>query len=90
MRNGSVGTERCHMHVTDIATLPLAGLVLQILDELVLRLPLTPAMSGYKTVGQMLLRPRHIVIHLGLCGFLLQLLDLLRDVATSLGVKVDG
>jgi hypothetical protein len=38
----------------------------------------------------MLLRPRNIVLHLRTSGVLLQLLDLLGDIAVTLGVKVNG
>jgi len=38
----------------------------------------------------MLLRPGHIAFHLRISGLLLQLLDLGIDIATTLGVKVDG
>jgi hypothetical protein len=38
----------------------------------------------------MLLRPRRIVLHLRISGVLLQLFDLLGDIAVTLGVKVDG
>jgi hypothetical protein len=38
----------------------------------------------------MLLRPRHIVVHLRISRFLLQLFDLLGDIAVSLGVKVNA
>jgi hypothetical protein len=38
----------------------------------------------------MLLRPRHIVLHLRISGVLLQLFDLLGDIAGSLGVNDDG
>jgi hypothetical protein len=38
----------------------------------------------------MLLRPRHIVLHLRISGVLLQLFDLLGDIAVTLGAKVNG
>jgi hypothetical protein len=38
----------------------------------------------------MLLRPRHIVLHLCISGVLLQLFDLLGDIAVTLGAKVNG
>src|SRR5581483_939839 len=76
------------MQIADVAALPLCALVLQTLDELILGLPLTPAMARDEAVGQMLLRPRDIIIHLGLCRLFLKLLDLLLDVA-RLSVKVD-
>jgi hypothetical protein len=37
-----------------------------------------------------LLRPRHVVFHLSISGVLLQLFDLLGDIAVTLGAKVDG
>ena len=45
MRNCDVGSEGRHMQVADLAALPLGRLVLQILDELVLRLPGPPTVS---------------------------------------------
>lgn len=90
MGNGGVRAECHHVYIADITALPFGGLVLQILDELVLVLPLAPAMPGNEPVREMLLRPRRIVVHLGLCRLFLQLLDLLGDIASSLGVKVDG
>ena len=41
-------------------------------------------------VSQVLLRPRRIVRHLRISGVLLQLFDLLGDIAATLGVKVNG
>src|SRR5581483_8598241 len=49
------------MQIADVAALPLCALVLQTLDELILGLPLTPAMARDEAVGQMLLRPRDII-----------------------------
>jgi len=71
MRNGGVRTEGGHLHVADVATLPLVRLVLQILHEIVFRLPVPPAVSCHESVSQMLLRPRHIVLHLRISGVLL-------------------
>jgi hypothetical protein len=34
MRNCGIRTESCHLHIPDAAALPLVGLVLQILDEI--------------------------------------------------------
>jgi hypothetical protein len=38
----------------------------------------------------MLLRPRHVTFHLRICGFLLQMLNLLLDVASGLCLKIDA
>ena len=89
MGDGGVGAECRHMNIADIPALPLTGLVLQILDELVLGLPLTPAMPGNEPVRQVLLRPCRVIVHLGFRCFLLQLLDLVGYIAPGLGVKVD-
>ena len=74
---------------SDVAALPLVRLVLQTLDEVVLRLPFPPTVSCHEAVSQMLLRPQHIVLDLRTSGVLLQLFDL-HDIAISLGIKVDG
>src|SRR5947207_15370957 len=57
MRHGGVRSEGRHLHVTDIATFPLACLVLQILDEVLFALPIAPAVSRDESVRQMLLSP---------------------------------
>src|SRR5262245_14730978 len=86
MGHGRIRAERRHTHVTDIAALPLAGLILQVFDEFLLGLPLTPAVSRYEAIRKMSLGPCYIVIHLCFCSVLLQLLDLLRDIA---GLRVN-
>src|SRR5205814_549554 len=57
MRDGGVRAEGLHLHVTDVAALPLVRLVLQILDEVVFGFPIAPAVSRDESVGQMLLSP---------------------------------
>jgi hypothetical protein len=88
--NGSVRPECRHLNVTDIAALPLVSLVLEIFDELRFVLPLAPAMSGDEAISQVLLGPGHVVFHLRVCSFLLQLLDLVGDVSASLGINSSG
>ena len=41
-----VRAEGRHVHVADVAALPLVAFALQVLDEFVLRLPLAPAVAG--------------------------------------------
>ena len=77
-----VRAEGRHVHVADIAAFPFVLFVLQLFDELILILPLPPTMAGDETVGEMLLGPRHIIIHLCLGRLFLQLLDLRFHVAT--------
>jgi len=89
MGHGRIRAERRHMHVTDVAALPLASLILQVFDEFLLGLPLTPAVSRHEAIRKILLGPRYIVVHLCFCGILLQLLDLLRDIA-GLRVNIRG
>src|SRR5437660_9102480 len=57
MRHGGVRAEGRHLHVADLAALPLICLVLQILDEILFGFPVAPAVSSDESVGQMLLRP---------------------------------
>src|SRR5581483_8988630 len=83
-----VRAEGRHVHVTDIAALPFVLFVLQILDELILILPLPPTMAGDETVGEMLLGPGHVVCHLCLGRLFLQLLDL-RFYVTTLRIDTD-
>jgi hypothetical protein len=52
-----VRAERHHVHVADIAAFPFVLFVLQLLDEVILILPLSPTMAGDETVGEMLLGP---------------------------------
>ena len=89
VRNRGVGPEGGNLHVTDIAVVPLVALVLQVFNELVLCLPLSPTVSRDESVGQMLLRPGGIVLHLSRCGVLLQLLNLLGNVGVA-GLSVNG
>jgi hypothetical protein len=88
MSYGRVRTEGGDVHVAYVAALPLCALVLQTLDELILVLPLPPAMPGDEAVGQVRLRPRNVVAHLGLGGFLLQLLDLGFHIAACLRLEI--
>ena len=55
MRDGGVRAEGRHLHVADVAALPLVCLVLQILDEVLFGLPIAPAVSRDESVGEMLL-----------------------------------
>ena len=87
--DGGIRAERRYMHVADVATLPFVLLVLQLLDELILILPLTPAVPRDEAVGQVLLFPRHVVVHLCLGRLFLQLLYLLFDVAAALSINTD-
>jgi len=57
MRDGGVRAEGRHLHVADIATLPLVCFALQIFDEVVFGFPIAPAVSRDESVGQMLLSP---------------------------------
>ena len=57
MRYGGVGAEGRHLHIADVATFPLACLVLQIFDEVLFALPIAPAVSRDESVRQMLLSP---------------------------------
>src|SRR5689334_7213647 len=57
MRHGGVRAEGRHLHVADVAALPLVCLVLQILDEVLFGFPIAPAVSRDESVGQMLLSP---------------------------------
>src|SRR5437868_220358 len=90
MRHGCVRSEGRHLHVTDIAALPLVCLALQIFDEILFGFPVAPAVPGDEALGQMLLRPCGVVFHLRSSGLLLQLLDLVGDIAAWLGVKVEA
>jgi hypothetical protein len=57
MRHGGVRAEGCHLHIGYVTAPPLVRLVLQILDEVLFGLPISPAVAGDKSVGQMLLSP---------------------------------
>jgi len=72
----------------NVAAFPLVGFILRILNELVLCFPIAPTIPSEKSIGQVLLRPRRIVFHLGIPGLLLQFLDLPGGVVLSM--KVDG
>jgi hypothetical protein len=87
MRHRRVLAESGDLHVTDLTAFPLVGLVLQFLDEFIPRLPCTPTISRDETVGQVLLRPRRIALHLRISGLLLELLDLLSHISS---VNIDG
>jgi hypothetical protein len=67
-----VRSEGRHLHVANVAALPLVRLVLQILDEIVLRLTGSPTVPCRESISQMLLCPRDIVLHLRISGVLLQ------------------
>src|SRR5437868_13607183 len=90
VRHSGVRAEAGHLHVADVATFPLVCLVLQILDEGLFGFPIAPAVSRDKSVRQMLLSPCGVVFHLCISGLLLQLLDLVGDIAAWLGVKVEA
>src|SRR6202158_4355049 len=87
MRHGGVRAEGRHLHVGDVAALPLVCLVLQILDEGIFGFPISPAVPGDESVGQMLLSPRSVVFHLRISGLLLQFLGLVGDVGACPSAK---
>jgi hypothetical protein len=85
-----VGSEGRHLHIADLAFGELDGFVLRSLDGLGFGCPVSPAVPLDIAVGQVLLIPCDIAIHLRVVHVFFELLDVGRRVAAALRNHSNG